>query len=249
MSYTIKVNGKEFDLGNSYNFNLEDYGNLAYNNVITAQVKANAASYMYAYDSSNYSAEYKIYQAKEVDNLKVKDGVLSFDRITNKEKYNIYFNDELVYEETDEAIFSLAEMDVKYAGKDIQIKVKTLVGEEIKDQFGDTVDNYCDSTAVEINTHIVQTLNLNVSAASLSWQNLKNISTYKLFVNDVEQNVLINDNQFNLTTLANFNTLFGTGAVCELKVVPVLTNVENTAKTSVDSVVKVKQLSKPEINY
>ena len=245
-SYTLKLNGREIELGNSNVYKLEQYPGDVYDTLLTAQVRANAPTYSSALGTSAYSSSLKVYQAGSVEDVLVKSGTLTFKKSGAKSLSNIYLNDDEFALNSDDVNFDLTNLNVKYAGSTIEVLIESIVGDEVKTQNGNDVHYYSSSKKVQVNVLSVPTIRLNSS--TLTWQNVANCSKYKINIdgNDV---VEVSENYFDLKTLLNFDDLFSSTSVHNVKVVPKLSSEsEFVAKTTAESFIKIKRLETPTIS-
>lgn len=239
-SYTLKVNGKEIDLGNTNSYSISQLGADAYNKKLVVQVRANAPTYTYALENSVYSSEIEIYQAGVVNNAQVKGGVLTFDKVSKDAIYNVYINGNLIVENTTENTISLKNLNEAYAGTKCNIAIETVVSSNVLEELGQ--DACYNSFKKELPIDVLGAPEVVVSGGNLSWQNIEHVATYKIYVDDVIKAETQN-NSFNLMMLENFNTLITATKEHEIKVVPVLEqNVLNVAQSTKNNVTKVKRL-------
>ncbi|MBO5954473.1 MAG: hypothetical protein J6Q13_00710 [Clostridia bacterium] len=245
-SYTLKLNGQEIELGNSNVYNLAQYAGDVYDTLLTAQVRANAPTYSSALGTSAYCSAMKVYQAGSVDDVLVKNGILTFKKASAVSLSNIYLNEDELALNSDVESFNLTNLDVKYAGSTIDVLIESVVSDSVKDHNGNDVQYYNTSKEIQVDVLSVPTIRLNSSI--LTWQNVAHCSEYKINIdgNDI---VEVSENYFDLKMLANFDDLISTTSVHNIKVVPKLSSdSEFVAKTTAESFIKVKRLETPTIS-
>jgi len=246
-SYTIKINGEEFELGNSLSFDINNYAGKKFDGLIVAQVKANAPKYSFALKSSDYSAEMKIYQAGEVENLKVEGGVATFVKYSATNKHNVYLDDNLLVNNLEDNFISLKSIDESYAGKTIELKVQAVVSEEIKQQYGNDVE-YFNSNIKKSIVYVLDAPNISISGSTLSWQNIAHSAGYKLLI-DGELKVNVNQNYFDLKNLSDYDDIFVPNVERHVKVLQVLSdNSVGVAQTTKENFIKLKRLNSVSIS-
>ena len=240
-SYVIKINGNEVDLGNTNSYSLAQYGESAFDNKLVVQIKANAPTYTHAVESSAYSAEYAIYQTGRVQNIKIKNGVLTFDKVSRDARYNVYLDNELIIDNTADNIISLKNLAPQFDGVNGVISIEAVVSDEIIMANGNNVDYY-NSVKQSVSVDVMKSPDVSVIAGKLNWQNVLHASKYEIFVDDVKC-ADTTTNSFDLTSLSNYNALFNDDMAHNVKVLPVLgTETENVLKTTKENVVKIKRL-------
>ena len=230
-SYTLKLNGKEIEIGNTTTYSLPTN---CYNNIAVVQVKANSPIYSHAFVNSQYSNELKIYQASAVENANIKDGVLSYDKISNS-KFKVLLNNEELTTTNSQAV-DLTRLDERFAGLNTTLQIQTIVNEEIKKPGV----IYYDSSSKVLPINVLDVANLKVNGTIISWQNISNASGYDLYVSDVIKAQNLTTNNFDLQTLADFSTKFENAE--NIKVVPTLKNTTNVASTTKTTQISVKKL-------
>ena len=244
-SYTLKINGEAFELGNSTTFNMSSYSGAKVDSLIVAQVKANAPAYSYALQTSNYTNEYKIYQAGQVSNLQVTGGIVSFDKSASR--HNIYLNGTLFAENITTNYFSLKNLDALYAGMTLNVEVEAIVSDEVKQQYGSDVLCF-NSPKKSVNVNVLDVPNLNISGTSIGWQNVSHAHGYSIWVDGVKKTETKN-NYFDLQNLDNFDNLISVDNVHTIKVVPLLAETSiNLGQTTKESSINVQRLASVEVD-
>ncbi len=245
-SYTIKVNGEEFDLGNSTSFALSQYKGKKYDNLIVAQVKANAPAYSFALKTSTYSDEYKIYQAGSVSNLRVEGGLVKFNKHSTANKHNVYLGDDLLQAGLANDYMSIKALDEKFAGQALNVKVETVVTNEIKQQYGADV-HYFNSLAQSVAVNVLDIPEIQLSSTVLSWQNIAHSAGYSILI-DGTKKTEVKTNFFDLKSLNDFEFAITSTKAHEIKVVPILANNSvSVAQTVKENSIKVQRLGLAEI--
>lgn len=243
-SYTLKINGEEINLGNSNVYSLSQYAGNKYDRLLIAQVKANAPEYSFALQTSAYSNEYKIYQAGEVSNLRLVGGIVGFDKSNAGNLHNVYLGEEKLAENVSQNYYSLNALDAKYAGASSRIYVETVVPEEVKQQYGNSVE-YFNSKKQSVDLKVLDVPNLSISATTVGWQNVAHASGYEILVNDLLVDETIS-NSYDLKNIENFNDIFVPDEICEIKVVAKMaTDAVGVAKTTKENVLKIQRLAAP----
>ena len=244
-SYTLRLNGEEINLGNSNSYKLTQSD--VFDNRLVVQVRANAPTYTYALENSAYTDEMKIYQAGAVKNAVIKNGLLTFEKASNKSVANIFIGQDVAFENTAETSFSFNNLDKSYAGKTIKIRIDSLVSDEIKEEFGDDVEYFNSTKELEVNVLDIPTIKL--ASTRLSWQNIAYVSGYSIIVdgNEVAQT---EKNYFDLKTLNNFDALISSSQVHNIIVMPLTADENNNiVKTNEESIIKVKRLTTPTLSF
>lgn len=244
-SYTLRLNGEEINLGNSNSYKLTQSD--VFDNRLVVQVRANAPTYTYALENSAYTDEMKIYQAGAVKNAVIKNGLLTFEKASNKSVANIFIGQDVAFENTAETSFSFNNLDKSYAGKTIKIRIDSLVSDEIKEEFGDDVEYFNSTKELEVNVLDIPTIKL--ASTRLSWQNIAYVSGYSIIVdgNEVAQT---EKNYFDLKTLNNFDALISSSQVHNIIVMPLTADENNNiVKTNEESIIKVKRLTAPTLSF
>ena len=246
-SYTLRINGEDYDLGNSTVFNLNQYRAKAYDELLVVQVKANAPSYTFALESSSFTNEYKIYQAGELKNVSIKNGVLNFVKSSSDLKVNVYLNDGLILNQTSDVYVSLKRLDSVYAGMSTQVHVESVVGDAIKTQYGNDVE-YFNSSKQTVNLNVLDVVNISYASNVISWSNVAYSAGYAIYVDGVEK-IRTENNYFDLTNLTDCDEIFEDGRNHNVKVEPLIDNNSvNVGKTIAENPITVKRLSKTDIS-
>lgn len=244
-SYTVKINNEEIQLGNSTVFPMSMCEN-AYNSLLNIQIKANSPTYTKALEDSEYSAEYKLYQAGGVENVEIKNGDLTFDKTFDALNVNVYLNNILVAENSSETTFSLKELNEELTGLSTQVKIETIITDEIKNNYSDDV-NYFNSAKKSVNLNILDAPIVSVNHSTLSWQNIPYCAGYSLLVND-EEVAVVHENYIDLTTLEDFDEIISAEEVNTIVVEPIINDLtKNVGRTTRVNSVRVKRLEEVEI--
>jgi len=245
-SYTLRINGEEFNLGNSTVFSLNNYVN-KFNQVLSAQVRANAASYSYVFKASEFTSEYKVYQSENATNISIVGGILKFNKSSNSYA-EIYLNNALISTQTSNGVsveYNLNNLPAEYAGKNVNIKIITKVKDEIKNLYGDSVSCYSSTESV-VAASVLDAPEVSIKASTLSWNYVAGASKYKIYVDDVVCSETTN-NSYNLLDLPNYES-YVSGVNHEIKVIPVNeADSVNTLQTSKQNIAKFNRLATPTI--
>jgi len=245
-SYTIKINGTELNIGNTNSFSLADYSGQKYDTTLVAQIKANAPTYSYALESSDYCSEFKVYQAGSISNLKVEGGVASFTKSKNSNLHNVYIGNELILENTALNTISLKALDEKFAGLETSLQVETVITQEMKNQMGNDVVFYNSSKQV-VPLNILGVPQIVLNNSTISWQNVAHSSGYSVVV-DSDEVAQPKSNSYNLKNWAEYYLKITTLKVSEIKVVPIVASESsNVASTKEYSSIKVTRLNKANV--
>lgn len=243
-SYTFKINGQEINIGNTNSFNLNDFQGVKFDKLMVVQVRANSPSYSYALEDSNFTNEYKIYQAGAPSKLSMVGGVLSFEKSGGENKYNVYIDNKPIANKTSESIISVNTLDEMFAGVVADLEVEAVVSNETKQQYGSDV-SYFNSTRQSLGVSVFDVPNLTLNSSTISWQNIANASGYDVYI-DGEKKAQTKNNYFDLQSLNNYETLITTTKAHKVKISPVLADTTvNVAKTSKESTLDVQRLEKP----
>ena len=245
-SYTLRINGEEFNLGNSTVFSLNNYAN-KFNQVLSAQVRANVASYSYVFKASEFTSEYKVYQSENATNISIVGGILKFNKSSNSYA-EIYLNNALISTQTSNGVsveYNLNNLPAEYAGKNVNIKIITKVKDEIKNLYGDSVSCYSSTESV-VAASVLDAPEVSIKASTLSWNYVAGASKYKIYVDDVVCSETTN-NSYNLLDLPNYES-YVSGVNHEIKVIPVNeADSVNTLQTSKQNIAKFNRLATPTI--
>ena len=243
-SYTLEINGTEINLGNVTTYNLNSYSGTKFDSVVSVRVKANAPEYTKAYKTSNYSNYYKIYQPSQIANLKIKGGVLSFDKHENL-TYDIFVNGVEHQLNTQQNSFDFRNLEASSAGSTFTIKVVAKVKDEfISNNFG--VNKFV-SVEQEIDMDVIDVPTLEINGTVVSWNYVKNVSKYAVYLNGAKQTETEN-NYFDLTELSNFNSITYNMGEQTIKVLPVFdVNAENVTNTVKVNQLKFSRIETPEV--
>ena len=139
-SYSININNQIVNIGNSTSFALNDYAGAQYDRVLNVKVMANAPKYSYVFKNSAYTAEYRVYQASAAKSISVEGGILSFTKSLNSDAL-VYLGDSLVATITDgtSISYSLRYINADFAGLQKELKIRTVIKDSIKEQFGNGI--------------------------------------------------------------------------------------------------------------
>ncbi len=247
-SYTFMINGDEYDLGNSTVFNLNQYRGQVSDSLLVVKVKANAPSYTYALESSDYSDEYKIYQAGEIENLSIKNGVLEFEKTKRELDAHIYLKSNLIENlDNEKKIYiSVRDLDENFTNSSIKVRVLSVVSDDVKQEYGNDVE-YFNSAEKELELKVLDVPNITFGVGEISWQNIAYASGYEIFVDNTSV-AQTQNNYFNLNELANYDELFTEGVNHEIRVDATIgAQTENVGKTSKLSVIHVRRLDETEV--
>ncbi len=246
--YTLNINGVDYMVGNTNVFPISRIDGVVTDKLMTVKVRAEAPKYSYAYLSSEFSEEYKFYQASAVENLKVVGGDLSFDTVADNNIVTINGDE---YVNTTSNSVSLVGLDESLAGKEILVGVKSMVNEtNVKEVFGQDVKCF-DSLEISKTIKVMDIANPTIISGVVSWKSLVGAKGYKLYLDN--ENMLggeteITETYFDLNNLANMNTLITSASVKELKVVPVLSPTsENIATTNGVKKSRITRLANPSL--
>lgn len=244
-SYTLKVNNEEFDLGNSNVFSMSKYKGDAYNNLLHIQIKAISPTYTKALEDSEFSEDY-IYQAGGVENIEIRNGVLTFHKEFDALKVNVYLGERLVAEESSSKSFSLKELNESYTGVSTQLYVETVVTEEIKSNYAGDI-TFFNSAKQSADLHVLDVPIVSVNQTTLTWQNIAYAQGYAIVV-DGEEIEYTQNNYFDLASLDDFAELFSVDDVHTVLIDPILNDLSlNVGKTSKTNPIKVKRLAETTI--
>lgn len=245
-SYTLKINGNEIELGNSSLFDLSNYSDSTYDKLMTVSVRANAPSYTYAIETSAYSNNYKFYQAGEVKNVLIKNGVLTFDKSNAESLTNVYFDDEMYVSNTSLKTLDLNSIDGKYAGTKIQVNIETVVSDAVKELYGADV-LYCNSNKQAVQLSVLDAPKLKLKTTKIEWQNIEDCKLYSVLLEN-EEVAQTSNNYFDLAEIEDFDYVINSYMAQKVRVVPVLDQDKlNICKTNKESSIKVQRLSPVEI--
>ncbi len=236
-SYTLKVNGIEFELGNSNVFDLNTYQGNKFDELLYVQVKANAPKYTYALESSSFSNEFKVYQAGDAQNLKIENGVLTFEKTRTALKSNVYINDNLFIDSSSVTNVDLKNLDETYAGFRGEISVQTIVSDEIKNDFNDNQIHYFNGKKQVLDLNVLDVPVLKATLSTLSWQNIAYASGYEIYVNGSKEAELKN-NFYNLDELN-----VSAGDVKTIRVEPIIENTIGVGKTTKQNSINISRLA------
>lgn len=241
-SYTFRVNGEEFDIGNSCMFELNRYRGKTEDELLVVQVKANAPTYSYALKSSKYTDEFKVYQAGKIEDVQIKDGVLSFKKPNFNLGVNVYADNEILFENIADSVVSLKNLEEIYAGKNLSIKLEAVVPNIVKETHGEEVAYY-NSLTEEINVSVLNVPQIVFNSNELSWNNIAHASSYDILINGTKFVENVKDNHFNLESFVDFKTMFVEGTNYCIAVVPCINGVENVAMSIKTSEINLKKLA------
>ena len=233
VGYTLVISSSgvshEIDLGNTTQYALSNFEALthsAYDNLLSVKVRANAPNYTRAFETSDFSAETKIYQSSEVKNIAVRsvDNVskLSFEH-AQANKFNVYINDELWKEGTSEKSIELMNLPSKYAGQIISLQVEA---------WRDLGENYYPSQRTKINVEVLGCPELNVGASKIEWSAIRNAAGYNVLIDGApsDEISMLNRCELEISTL---NT-------------PALNSGENNHTLTIEPVINRNNLAKTE---
>ena len=245
-SYTIKINGTDYNLGNSTTFNMNQYAGKFEDGLVVAQVKANAPSYSFALESSGFSGEYKMYQAGALKNVQVESGVLSFEKSSSSIAVYVYINNTLFENKEHGNTVSLKTLPDSYAGTEIKVDVEAVVGDEIRSQLDGDV-NYFNAIKQSVNVNVLNIAEIQYASNSISWASVPYSNGYAIYI-DGEEMLTTNDNHCNLTQLTDYETIFNDGVAHTIKVEPLIgSDSVNVGKTVAESLINVKRLESTEV--
>ena len=241
-SYTLKINGQEFDLGNTTLFDMSQYAGERFDSLIIAQVKANAPEYSFALTTSDYSNEIKVYQAGAVKNLRIEGGIVKFDKYSANNVHNVYLNNAVIARNLTENYISVKELSETYAGQSLTCKVEAVVSDDVKSALG-TDTQYFNSTASTVGLKVLDVPNLSLSASQLSWQNVAHADGYDIIVDDIKKAETQN-NYFELKDLSGYDDIITSSNVHEIKVLPKLsTSGLGIGQSVLESSISVQRLA------
>jgi len=252
VSYKIKVNDTEIELGNITQYSLRDYdeylssyGLSAYDRNLTVQVMALKPDYTIAYQNSNYSSAIKVHQAKTIADASIVGGVLNFEKTINSNEYRIDFVSGNITETlstTDKSRIDLTAIDEKFAGRSGIVKVYSLVDSDNKTDFS---VRYYNSLPYEIRVSVLDVPNLSVLSSNLKWQDV-GAGGYDIYLDGTKIDSA-NNNSYDLMTYRDIDSIDYRIPHYELKVKAVLSrdkiNVLNTDKKS--NAVYFNRINKP----
>ena len=245
-SYTIKINGKEVELGNSNVCDLNKLDIQIFNTLVFAQVKANAPSYSYALEDSTFSEELKIYQAAKVENVKIDKGVLSFEKSDAKLRSNIYIDDTLYIANQNDVLVDLNRLPEIYAGKNVEIKIEAVVSQDIKTELGENVV-YCNSELNVLDLRVLDIPKLKVKTTTIEWQNIAECNGYEIYV-DNQKIASTQNNVFDLRTWNGFDSTILPNKIATVLVKPVVAKDDAfVGRTDVDGNIQISRLSALEL--
>ena len=241
VSYTFKLNGTEYELGNSNSFSMKAHNINIVNDVIYAQVKANAPTYTAALKDSSYANEYKIYQADSVKNLQVKNGILSFSKTLNSLKTNIFINNQPFAENSNQTSFSLRRLDDMFINSIVEISVETTIDENLKANHPSGVV-YFNSPKQCLNVNVLDVVDAEINQTTLSWQNVPYCAGYAILIDNKEV-AQTKNNFFNLETLETLDDLVVANVPSIIKVIPQINDETiNVATTEKVNELKISRL-------
>lgn len=244
--YTVKINGVEYNIGNSTSFALSQCLEGAYDKVVVAQVRANSPSYSYAFEQSSYSTEQKIFQRSEVSSVSVKGGNLSFEK-TVATKYNIYLNNELFLENTEENTVSLLNLDKKFDGLKVQVGVSAVIEEEVEEVFGNDVDYY-NSLIESVSVDVLNSISPVIESSMVTWQPNSSVARYDVFV-EGNKVASVEDASLNLASLESFDD-YDEEVACKLKIVPILrADIERVAVSNKVNEINFSKIKAPTLTF
>ncbi len=243
-SYTLEINGENVNIGNNTIFALNPK---YFNQVLTIKVKAIAPSYSHAYSSSNSSAALQIYQASAVENITASsingNSNLTFSHSSaTKFKLSIFDGVNVEpWQEVETNSVSLMELNEKYAGKNVEIKIEALVDDEIKNLAENVNVNFYSAEASK-SVYVLNKADVDIQANTLIWQNIASASGYNIFVNGSKAA----ETEMNSYDLLNLN-LQPTENFYSVKVEPKISG-NNLAKTADATTLKFNVLPDPVLN-
>lgn len=251
-SYTININGDEFDIGNINLFKLSDYPYEKYNKTLAVKVKANAPSYTRAFLESEYSEDLsvdqvlqagnKIYQTSSVDNLKVNGGILSFD-VEENLVYDVYLNNERYKENLSIAELSLLTLEDKYCGETLKLYIQAKPSEESMLENGADVA-YVPSKSNELTLKVLVEQQPKIVNTVLTWENVTYSAGYDIYLNG-EKVAETENNYFDLSTLSAYNLIENTNQNSIYVSSKMASTSENVAKSLKINPVTFVKLSQP----
>ena len=242
-SYSVLINGKKYDIGNSNSFALSQCEDGGFDKLITAQVKANAPSYSFALEDSNYTIQNKdttIYQNSAVVST-VEGGYLHFNK-TSAIDYNVYINDELFTQTSNNSI-SLLQLDENYAGSTIRVSVESLVSDEVKALYGSDV-SYLNAISEDVEVVVSDVVQPEINSTIINWNKSAGVSGYKVYV-DSNKVIETQNNYFDLASLSGWVDGYADGPY-EVLVKPfVHNNVANVGLSVKENKIKFQKLATP----
>lgn len=243
-SYIIKVNKTEINMGNSTTFALKDYSS-AYDNVLNVSVKAVSPKYSFAFTNSDYCEEVSVYQSSGVNNVKMQDGVLTYNKLNSENLVDIYI-DNILFKETvsAESLDDFKSLDVGYAGKRIKVKLVANAKDDVVKNLNKNVV-YCESSTNIIEVDVLDEPLVTMNSNVLSWNYVSGVEKYDLYINGSKL-TSTTENFYSLqTNAADFES---STTDYELKVKSVLPyGAVNTAITTKEQIVKFNRLQTPEL--
>lgn len=245
-SYTLKINGQIIDLGNSTSYNLSEYNGEIFDTLLIMQVRANAPAYSFALQTSDYSSEKKVYQAGAVKNLRVEGGVVKFDKYSEDNIHDVYFNNIIMGIALEENYLTLDDINDIYVGQTVNCKVNAVVSDKVKQKYGLDV-LYFNSNQKSVPLNILDVPEMRISASKITWQNVAHADGYAVSI-DNQKCAEIKQNYFDLQTLQNFESLITSGKVHTVSVRAVLgADSVGVAQTNKAGEIKVQRLNAPTI--
>lgn len=240
-SYILSIDDNAINIGNSNQYNLNDYENLGYvgfDKVLNIKVKAVAPSYSQAFSDSNFSAVKKIYQQKSINLPSVRAGKLNFS--SNAVKFDILINGNFV-EQVSNNQYDLTNLNQSYANQTIDLGIiakpnaSTMQGVE-----------YFDSKITTLKVKVVGEINFSLINTTLSWQNLSNVQNYDIKI-DNQTVATTSNNYFDLSSLQNYNQYVNSINGYNLSVEPKIKQ-DNLAKIESLNFVKLNRIATPILN-
>mgnify|MGYP003290807072 CR=1 FL=1 len=241
--YTLNVNDKEIEIGNSTSFALKDLSETL-DKVLDVKVKANSSKYSFAVEDSNYGEVISIYQASGVKNVKIVGGELVFNRLNSDNTITIKMNNSVLLANTQVESYNLKNLNGDLAGTNATIELFASAKTEVVDSLPDGVD-YNDSTISTINFEIIDAPKLTMNGEVVSWGNLPGVSNYKVLI-DGEEVANVSDNHIDLSEPSLLNEYVARAEDYTLKVVAELDeNCTNLASTIKESEIVFNRLQTP----
>lgn len=233
-SYTLRINGSDVNIGNSTSYSLSDYNNIsssAFDRVLTISVRANAPSYSHAFNSSNFSASLRIYQASSVTNASLVGGILSYDN--NSSDVQISLDGNVILATSSNSV-DLTNVDTNKSGY-LDLTITKLVSESNKT---DSSVTYYNSLPVSLRVKVMDEVSAVMVENTVSWQSNAEVESYKVYINNgLKLNTT--NNFLDLTTLDDYNEILYSPTDHTLTVEPVINRASvNVIKTinSIDTI-------------
>lgn len=229
--YTININGNKIELGNVFEFSLEEYAkqHQAYDTELIVQVRANAPVNNHAVLSSDFSSPVRIYQVSEVYDVRIaavdEQSYLSFNHNVAKQ-FNITINGEPQpdWQYISNKSVSVMQLQEKYAGQTIALQISALIDDEIRTHYPAAL---CfPSLSKEYAINVLDVPEVSLTASYAVWDAIPYAAKYNVLLNGAKVQET-ESCSFNLNDLQEISS----GQVYELSVEPIISGA-NLAKTS-----------------